>query len=167
MGKSGGGSIAAATALYARDKGGPALSRQLIIYPMLDDRDQNVSSAFDIAPWTHANNRIGWRAILGEAAAGPDVSPYAAAARATELAGLPPAYLEIGSSEVFRDETLEYAARLGRAGIQMEVHSWAGGFHGFEICAPDAEVSQACLAARTSYLRRALLATLPEFEAGA
>jgi acetyl esterase/lipase len=126
---------------------------------MIDDRDQNVSSAFDVAPWTQTNNRTGWQAILGDRAAGPDVSPYAAPTRATDLAGLPPAYLEVGSSEVFRDETLDYAAQLAQAGVPMEVHSWNGGFHAFELFAPDAELSKACLAARTSYLRRALHAT--------
>ncbi|MFB7091059.1 alpha/beta hydrolase fold domain-containing protein [Streptomyces sp. NPDC056296] len=155
-GKSGGGGIAAATALYARDRGGPHLAHQMLICPMIDDRPDNASSHYDVAPWTAANNRVGWSAILGDAAGGPEVSPYAAAARATDLGGLPPAYLEVGSSEVFRDETLDYASRLARAGVPMEVHSWAGGFHSFEISAPDANVSRACLAARTSYLERAL-----------
>lgn len=155
-GKSGGGGIAAATALYARDQGGPPLAGQMLIYPMIDDRPGNPSSHYDVAPWTRANNQVGWSAILGEAAGGPDVSPYAAAARATDLSGLPPAYLEVGSSEVFRDETLEYASRLARAGVPMEVHSWAGGYHAFEISAPAASISRACIMARTSYLQRAL-----------
>jgi acetyl esterase/lipase len=164
MGKSGGGGIAAATALYARDKGGPALAGQLLIYPMMDDRTKFVSSSFDVPPWTRENNRVGWSAILGDTAGGPDVSPYAAASRATDLSGLPPAYLEVGSSEVFRDETLDYAMRLSEAGVPIEVHSWNGGFHAFEIFAPDADISRACLETRTSYLRRALRATEPDKE---
>lgn len=159
MGKSGGGGIAAATALYARDRSGPAVSHQILIYPMLDDRGITVSSSYDVAPWTAANNRVGWSSILGDSAGGVDVSPYAAPARATDLAGLPPTYMEVGSSEIFRDEDLDYALRLARAGVPVEIHSWQGGFHAFEVLGPDANVSRACLAARTSYFQRALRAT--------
>jgi acetyl esterase/lipase len=106
--------------------------------------------------WSRPGNRTGWAAILGEDSGGPNVSPYAAASRAIDLQGLPPAYLEVGSSEVFRDETLDYAAHLAQAGVPMELHSRAGGYHGFELTAPDAEVSRAAVAARTSYVRRAL-----------
>jgi acetyl esterase/lipase len=155
-GKSGGGGIAAATALYARDQGGPSIANQLLIYPMIDDRLDNPSSNYDIPPWTSANNQVAWSAILGGTAGGPDVSPYAAAARATDLSGLPPAYLEVGAAEVFRDETVDYAARLAKAGIPTEVHSWAGGFHAFEIFAPNARMSRACIDTRTNYLERAL-----------
>lgn len=159
MGKSGGGGIAAATALYARDQGGSALAQQILIYPMLEDRATNVSSSYDVAPWTADNNRVGWGSILGDSAGGSDVSPYAAAARATDLAGLPATYMEVGSSEVFRDEDVEYALRLAQAGVPVEIHSWQGGFHAFEIMGPDANISRACLAARTSYFQRALHAT--------
>lgn len=158
MGKSGGGGIAAATALYARDHAGPTLAHQMLICPMIDDRETAASSRYDVPPWTRSNNRVGWQAILGDTAGGPDVSPYAAPARATDLNGLPPAYLEVGSSEVFRDETIDYAARLAQSGVPIELHSWAGGFHSFEIFAPDASLSRACVAARTSYLERALRA---------
>lgn len=156
MGKSGGGGIAAATALLARDRGGPSLAHQVLIYPMIDDREVTVSSTFEGVLWDRETNRTGWSAILGDACGGPDVSPYAAPARATDLSGLPPTYLETGSSEVFRDEILDYATRLAAAGVPVELHSWMGGTHAFELFAPDAEVSRACLAARTSYLRRAL-----------
>jgi acetyl esterase/lipase len=155
-GKSGGGGLAAATALMARDRGGPALSHQILIYPMLDDREITVSSKFEGIPWDRTSNRTGWTAMLGDAAGGADVSPYAAPARAADLTGLPPTYLETGSSEVFRDEILEYAARLAHAGVPMELHCWAGGYHGFELTGPDAEISRACVSARTSFLRRAL-----------
>jgi acetyl esterase/lipase len=156
MGKSGGGGVAAGTALMARDRGGPALAHQILIYPMLDDREITVSSKFEGVIWDRTSNRTGWTALLGESCGGPDVSPYAAPARATDLRGLPPAYLETGSSEVFRDETIDYAARLAQAGVPIDLHSWAGGYHGFELTSPDAELSRAAIAARTSYLRRAL-----------
>lgn len=166
FGKSGGGGLAAATALMARDKGGPTLTHQVLIYPMMDDREITVSGKYEGVLWDRETNRMGWTAYLGEDCGGPDVSPYAAAARATDLSGLPPAYLETGSSEVFRDEIIDYAARLAQAGVPIELHSWVGGFHGSELVAPDAELSHMTLAARTSYLRRALakaklLANLP------
>ena len=156
MGKSGGGGIAAATALMARDRGGPPIAHQILIYPMIDDREITVSSKFENVLWDRATNRTGWEAILGDDCGGPDVSPYAAPARATDLSGLPPAYLETGSCEVFRDEIIDYAARLAQAGVLIDLHSWAGGTHGFELFAPDAEISRAALTTRTSYLRRAL-----------
>lgn len=159
MGKSGGGGVAAATALMARDRGGPALAHQVLIYPMIDDREITVSSKFEGVLWDRATNRTGWTAILGDSCGGPDVSPYAAPARATDLSGLPPAYLETGSSEVFRDEIIDYAARLTQAGVPIDLHVWSGGTHAFELFAPDAEISRAALAARTGYLRRALLPT--------
>lgn len=156
MGKSGGGGIAASTALYARDRGGPALAFQLLIYPMLDDRRVTTSSKFAASGWTGVHNRMGWRSILGDETGGPNVSPYAAAARATDLRNLPPAYVEVGSSEIFRDEDLHYAMGLAEAGVPVEIHSWMGGFHGFEIIAPEAEISQACLRARHSFVQRAV-----------
>lgn len=155
-GKSGGGGVAAATALMARDRGGPALTHQILIYPMIDDREVTVSSGFENPGWPRASNRVGWAAILGDARGGPDVSPYAAPARATDLRGLPPTYMEVGGSEVFRDEDIDYAARLSQAGVPTELHVWVGGFHGYEIFAPDIEIGRATLAARTSYVRRAL-----------
>jgi acetyl esterase/lipase len=159
MGKSGGGGIAAATALMARDRGGPALAHQILIYPMLDDREKTVSSKFEGVIWDRTSNRTGWTAILGEGCGGQNVSQYAAPARATDLGRLPPTYLETGSSEVFRDEIIDYAARLAQAGVPIELHSWAGGYHAFELTAPNAEISRAALAARTSYMRRALRPT--------
>lgn len=95
-------------------------------------------------------------ALVARDRGGPDVSPYAAPARATDLSGLPPAYVEVGSVDVFRDEDIDYAARLGRAGVPVELHAWVGGFHGYDTVAPTAEITTATVAARTSYLRRAL-----------
>ena len=158
MGKSGGGGIAASLAIYARDKGGPAIAYQMLIYPMLDDRMITVSSRYAAAGWGPRHNEIGWGAILGDAVGGPDVDSYAAAAREENLVGLPPAYVEVGSSEIFRDEDLQYACRLAEAGVTVEVHSWMGGFHGFEIVAPEARLSQICLQTRESFLERALIA---------
>lgn len=158
MGKSGGGGVAAALGLYLRDIGGPAIAGQMLIYPMLDDRLINPSSNYDVPPWTARDNQIGWQSILGDATGGPDVSAYAAAARADGLEGLPPTYVEVGSSEVFRDEAIDYAARLARAGGSVELHSYMGGVHAFEIMCPGTALADICLAVRTDYLRRALAA---------
>jgi acetyl esterase/lipase len=166
MSKSGGGGVAAATALYARDHGGPVLAGQMLIAPMLDDRETIVSSRYDVPPWTRSINRIGWSAILGPDAGGPGVSPYAAPVRAQDLAGRPAAYLVVGSCEVFRDKTLDYATRLAQAGVPVELHCWQGGFHAFDILAPGAGVSRACLAAGNSYLIRALRASAPGADQG-
>jgi acetyl esterase/lipase len=157
-GQSAGGGLAAATALMARDRGGPPLSHQLLGCPMLDDRAMTPSSQeFDhVGFWGRISNHTGWTALLGDARGGPDVSPYAAPARAADLAGLPPAFIDVGSVDVFRDEDIDYAARLSRAGIPVEFHLWPGGFHGFESVGPDSALARAAVAARAGYLRRAV-----------
>jgi acetyl esterase/lipase len=161
LGKSGGGGIAAGTALYARDRGGPGVASQMLIYPMIEDRLIHPSSHYHVPPWTSSDNQAGWAAILGEDLGGDNVAPYAAAARATDLAGLPPTYLEVGSSEVFRDEVINYALRLAAAGVPVELHSWGGAFHTFEMICPGAKVSMSAVAARTAYLERALFELAP------
>jgi len=155
-GTSGGGGLAAATGLLNRDRGGPRLSHQILICPMLDDREVTVSSKFEDVVWDRTSNAGGWRAMLGDAYGGPDVSPYAVPARATDLSNLPSTYLDTGSSEVFRDEIIDYGARLAQAGVPLELHVWSGAMHGSEKIAPEAEVTRAAVAARTSFVRRAL-----------
>jgi acetyl esterase/lipase len=158
IGGSAGGGLAAGTALLARDRGGPALTHQILMCPMLDDRCVTPSSQeLDREGiWDRADNLVGWTALLGADRGGPDVSPYAAPARATDLTGLPATFIDIGSVETFRDEAIDYAARLSQAAVPVDLHMWAGGFHGFDGFAPQAAVSQAARAARLSYLRRAL-----------
>ena len=158
-GTSAGGGLSAAVALMARDLGGPALIGQVLACPMLDDRNQTPSShELDgvAGVWDRTSNLTGWRALLGDAQGGPDVSQYAAPARATDLSGLPPAYLDVGSAETFRDEVIEYAARIWRAGGAAELHVWSGGLHGFELMAPQAALSGEASAARLNWLRRLL-----------
>src|SRR5262249_42846223 len=106
--------------------------------------------------WDRTANQTGWGALLGDARGGPDVSPYAAPARATDLAGLPPAFIDVGSAETFRDEDVAYATRIWQAGGQAELHVWPGGFHGFDHFAPQAAVSQDAQNARLRWLRRIL-----------
>jgi acetyl esterase/lipase len=155
-GASAGGGLAAGTALMARDRGGPALSHQILMCPMLDDRGVTPSSQEldGEGTWDRTSNLTGWTALLGDARGGPDVSPYAAPARAQDLTGLPAAFIDVGSAETFRDEAIDYAARLSRAGVPVEFHLWPGGFHGFEEMAPRTALARASLAARLSYIRR-------------
>ncbi|HEX3781990.1 MAG TPA: alpha/beta hydrolase [Pseudonocardiaceae bacterium] len=156
MGGSAGGGLAAGTALLARDRGGPALIGQLLACPMLDDRNDTCSARqlAGIGLWDRSANQLGWTALLGAAQGGPEVSPYAAPARATDLAGLPPAFIDVGSAETFRDEAVDYASRIWQAGGVAELHVWPGGFHGFAGMAPQAAVSQAAAAAQRTWLRR-------------
>lgn len=157
-GGSAGGGLAAGTALLARDRGGPKLFAQMLLYPMIDDRDATVSSRQidGVGVWDRGSNVTGWSALLGDRRGGPEVSIYAAPARATDLTGLPPTFIDCGSAEVFRDEDVAYASALWAAGVQAELHVWAGGFHAFESFAPHAAVSQAAVAARENWLDRIL-----------
>jgi acetyl esterase/lipase len=125
---------------------------------MLDDRGVTPSSReFEEAvTWNRAANGFGWTALLGEAMGAEGVSPYAAPARATDLSGLPPAYIEVGELEVFRDECADYARRLVQAGVSTEFHLYPGAFHGFDALIPDAQLSRRAVAGRVAALRRAL-----------
>ncbi|WP_243730507.1 alpha/beta hydrolase fold domain-containing protein [Nesterenkonia salmonea] len=158
VGTSAGGGLAAATALMARDLSYPALSHQVLIGPMLDDRLETPSSQMLDGQgfWDQHENLMGWQALLGSQQGGPDVSPYAAPARAEDLSGLPRTYIDCGSSETFRDEILSYAQRLSAAGISVDLHMWGGGFHSFDSIAPEALVSRTSAAVRDAFIRRAL-----------
>ena len=159
-GASAGGGLAAAVTLLARDRRGPKISGQLLLCPMLDDRNDTPSSyqMAGLGIWDHAANDVGWTALLGDARGGPDVSPYAAPARASDLSGLPPAFIDVGSAETFRDEDVAYANRIWQAGGDAELHVWPGGFHGFTGMVPDAAISKAATAAQLTWLRRLLKA---------
>ena len=110
----------------------------LLICPMLDDRDATISGKqfAGVGVWDRESNLLGWRAYLGERPAGATVSPYAAPARANDLGGLPPTFIDVGSAETFRDEDVEFASRVWVAGGQAEFHVWADGFHSFETLVP-------------------------------
>ncbi|MFJ3407117.1 alpha/beta hydrolase [Promicromonospora sp. NPDC090134] len=157
-GTSAGGGIAASTVLRARDAGGPAVHGQLLMSPMLDDRDETLSTLqyADTGSWTRVSNTTGWSALLGDRRGGPQVTSDDAAARATDLTGLPSTFIDVGSAEVFRDEDTAYANSLWEAGIDTELHVWAGGFHIFDGIAPDAQISRATVKARHTWLRRIL-----------
>ncbi|MFE5812351.1 alpha/beta hydrolase [Streptomyces sp. NPDC056479] len=157
-GASAGGGLSAALALLTRDRGGPELIGQMLMCPMLDDRNDSPSThqMAGLGVWDRTANETGWTALLGERRGGPDVPAYAAPARAEDLSGLPPAFLDVGSAETFRDEVVAYASRIWQAGGVAELHVWPGGFHGFDGFAPQAAVSQACRTAHLAWLRRLL-----------
>ena len=135
------------------ESAGGGLAGQILLFPMLDDR--NTEPDPEIAPfaaWTYDDNATGWGALLGDAAGGPDVPAYAAPARATDLAGLPAAYVEVGQLDIFRDEDLEYARRLSFAGVPVEFHLHPGVPHYFDAIAFDSDVARRATADRIRFL---------------
>ncbi|GAY18185.1 alpha/beta hydrolase [Mycobacterium sp. shizuoka-1] len=154
-GDSAGGGLAAGVSLLARDRGGPELAAQLLIYPMLDDRTTTPDPqlAPELLTWNYEDNLTGWGALLGDRAGSDDVSVYAAPARAQDLAGLPPTYIDVGDLDIFRDENIDYAARLSAAGVPTELHVHPGCPHAFEALAPAAAVSARVVADRVRRLR--------------
>ena len=157
-GASAGGGLCAALALLTRDRKGPQPIGQVLMCPMLDDRNDTPSTyqMAGLGVWDRTANETGWTALLGSRRGGPDVPAYAAPARAEDLTGLPPAFLDVGSAETFRDEVVAYASRIWQAGGVAELHVWPGGFHGFDGFAPQAAVSQAARGAQMAWLRRLL-----------
>ncbi|MBS0023474.1 alpha/beta hydrolase [Microbacterium paraoxydans] len=156
-GGSAGGGLTAAVALMARDRRGPVMAGQLLLCPMIDNTNTTVAShQYDgIGTWQRDMNLLAWSCVLGDDLAFSDRAPaYAAPSRADDLSGLPPAYIEVGEAEAFRDEDTQYALRIWATGGQAELHVWGGGAHGFDMYMPDAEITRAALAARSSWLRR-------------
>jgi triacylglycerol lipase len=158
MGESAGGGLAAALALMVRDRGEYALAFQHLIYPMLDDRtcvtdDPNPVTGEFI--WTPHNNQFGWSSLLGHEPGIAGVSEYAAPARATDLAGLPPTFIAVPTLDLFLEEDVTYAHRLMRAGVAVELHVYPGGFHAFDLH-PTARLSEQARRDSHDALRRAL-----------
>jgi triacylglycerol lipase len=161
MGESAGGGLAASLALLARDRGELALAFQHLVYPMIDDRTCTLLHAHPYTGefiWTASNNAFGWESLLGVPPGSPEVSCYAAAARAENLSDLPRTYLFTGALDLFLEENLEYARRLIRAGVPVELHVYPGAYHGFELFAPDSEVARRATADGVAALKRALYA---------
>jgi len=152
-GASSGGGLAAALALLARDRREVPLVAQLLVYPMLDDRtvDREGLDNAGLRVWNQASNKFGWSAYLGDA--DPEV---AVPARREDLAGLPPAWMGVGTLDLFHDEDLAYADRLNDAGVPCQVEVIAGAFHGFDGIVPKAQVSQSFFKSQCAMLRQAL-----------
>lgn len=152
-GVSAGAGLAAGTMLMARDRGGPKVCAQLLMCPMLDDRCKTMSCLqFENGRGFYTTwDRYAWSCILGSQAGKEGVSPYVAPARATDLSGLPSAYIDAASGEPFRDEDIAYATKLWECGVQAHLHIWGGGCHGFDLFYKSELGRQAC-ATRTKWL---------------
>lgn len=151
-----GATLAAAVALLARDRAGPALCFQFLLYPALDDRlDTHSMRAYRDIP---GGDRRGAALMWGYYLTGwqGEVPYLAAPARALDLAGLPPAYLMVNDIDVCRDEELDYGFRLLRAGVPTELHCYSGTFHAFEIMVRSADISLRALEQQKVVLKRAL-----------
>lgn len=157
-GASAGGGLAAGIALAARDRGGPRPCGQLLDYPMLDDRLITASTGqFDgVGVWDRVSNQTAWQALLGDRRGGDDVSAYAAPARAGDLSALPPAFIDVGAAEIFRDEAIDYAGRIWAAGGDAELHVWSGAFHACDIFAPHTSVGRSMIRTRNAWVEKIL-----------
>ncbi|MDX2009204.1 MAG: alpha/beta hydrolase [Myxococcaceae bacterium] len=157
-GVSAGGGLAATLAGVALDRGEVKPAFQLLIYPMLDDRTVTRTDldARHARVWTAESNAFAWRAYLGHAPGLPTASALAAAARRENLAGLPPAWLGVGTLDLFHDEDVAYAQRLERSGVRSQLHVVPGAFHGFDAVFPWTAVSKAFRHEWTKVLREAL-----------
>jgi acetyl esterase/lipase len=161
-GASAGGGLVASVVQLARDRGDAPARLQLLLYPMLDDRttlsrDQEGRGRFG---WTAGSNRFGWSSYLGHAPGAAEAPKYAAAGRAENLAGLPPAWIGVGSLDLFYPEDAAYAVRLKAAGADCELAVVEGAYHGFDAVDPDAPVSRRFAEQTHEAVRRAL-ASLP------
>ena len=157
-GASAGGGLAAGLVLYAHDRGEVEPAFQLLVYPMLDDRTvlRTDMDTRNVRMWTPGSNRFGWTSYLGAEPGSADVSPYAAPARRASLAGLPPAWIGVGTLDLFHDEDLVYAERLAASGVPCELLVVDGAFHGFDAAFRKAEVSKDFHRAQAAALRGAL-----------
>ncbi len=155
-GVSAGGGLAAAAALVARDRGTPSLLGQMLLCPMLDDRNDSESAhqMAGLGAWDRTANETGWAAYLGEDRG--EVPIYAAPGRADDLSDLPPTFIDVGSAETFRTENIAYANLLWTHGGDAELHVWPGGAHGFDALAPEAALTRDARAVRRQWLARLL-----------
>jgi len=160
-GESAGGGYAAALAIAARDRGEVPLCLQVLIYPSLDDR---TGSTMPVPPyighyiWTAASNRFAWTSLLGKPAGSTQPPAGSVPARVENLAGLPPAWIGVGSVDLFANEDMEYGRRLLQAGVPTELHLVPGGFHGFDLFVLQAPLTVAFTEGWNAALRRAFAA---------
>jgi acetyl esterase/lipase len=160
-GESSGGGHAASLAIHARDRNEVPIVFQLLIYPQLDDRTGSTRPAPPAIGhfiWTASANRFAWSSLLGVPAGSSRVPAGAVPARVASVAGLPPAWIGVGSIDLFAEEDMEYARRLVHAGVATELMVAGGAFHGFDFFVPDAEASKQFSASWKSALRKAFAA---------
>lgn len=154
-GESAGGGLAASLALMVRDQGIIPLALQMLICPMLDDRTQGDHPFSGEFVWTAHSNAAAWAMRIGDESIQQDTRGYTAATRAENLQGLAPAYIAVGSLDLFLEEDMDYARRLARAGVPVDLHVYTGAYHGFEL-AVDASTTRRTMADRYCVLSRAL-----------
>lgn len=140
-GPSAGGGLAAALALLVRDRGEFEIDYQILIYPMIDDTRVSVTANLDVPVWDVPSNHFGWSAYLGDRFETDDVPYHAAPARCEDLTRLPPTFISVGTLDAFCDEDIDYAKRLNHAGVDVELHVYAGAPHGFEGFAPGSRLA--------------------------
>ncbi len=157
-GASAGGGLAAALAQLAHDRQEIRPAFQLLIYPMLDDRTVLRTDIHDgdYVTWNQASNRFGWESYLGRKCGAEDVPPYAVPARRTDLSGLPPAWLGVGTIDLFHDEDVAYAQRLNECGVRCELQRVPGAFHGFDVFNPRLPIVQDFRKSQIAALRECL-----------
>jgi acetyl esterase/lipase len=155
-GASAGAGLAAGTALRVRDEGGPAFVGQLLVYPMLDHRNETPSSHAiqDLRVWNRSANLSAWAAYLG----GGEPTAYSSPAIADDLSGLPPAYIAVGTFDMFLDEDVAYATALNRAGVACELHVFPGAFHASNGFLPDHPTSVRWADGENAFIARCLSA---------
>jgi acetyl esterase/lipase len=156
VGKSAGGGLAAAVSLRCVDAGLVDLAGQILIYPMLDDRTVQRSTATAARGWTPQDNWFGWHSYLGCKPGADGVSAYAAPARRDDLSGLPPTWIGVGSADLLHDECVDYANRLRAAGVPTQLDVVPGGFHGFDVVGTRTSVVREFAANQLDVMRRLL-----------
>ena len=149
---------AAAVALMVRDRGIQPPCLLSLNYAMLDDRNETPSSheILDIGIWDRQENELAWKAVLGDRVGAPDLSPYCAPGRATDLHGLPPAFIAVGQFDVFRDEDIDFALRLIAAGVPVDLHVYGTAYHSFDLMAPATRLAREFTETWHTFLRREL-----------
>ncbi|GAB3275684.1 alpha/beta hydrolase [Kineosporia babensis] len=147
FGESAGGTLAAGTAILAREHAVP-LQKQILVYPMLDDRTGPNPPIAPYASWSHAGNEVVWDAVLGSGARSAPVVP----GRLVDASGLASAYIDVGTLDLFCGESIAYAEVLKAAGVEVELQVYDGVMHGFDQVAPDIEVSRRAFANRVRVL---------------
>ena len=155
-GGSAGGGLALAVALMARDNGSMKFKYMMPIYPMIDDRNETDSTheVTEVGIWDRDGNREAWDWYLG----GKEADQYAAPARAKDVSGLHPAFIDVGEMDAFRDEDMTFAQRLLHSGVPCEFRIYPGAYHASEVFAPEAELSKRIWAGRIEALKRFIAA---------
>ena len=158
-GESAGGGLAAALVQLTRDRKEIKPIFQLLVYPMLDDRTSIRTDLIDHGTftWTQGSNRFGWESYLGKACGAEDAPPYSVPARRVDLSALPPAWIGVGTLDLFHAEDIAYAQRLKDCGVACELQIVRGAFHGFDMTAPHSKVVQDFRKSQVAALRKYLL----------